>query len=53
MQLRMRMRARALETIGELRDHLLHHKTLEAAYIGLVRSGFGAIPHFSSTSLCT
>lgn len=26
------------------RDHLLHHKTLEAAYIGLVRSGFGAIP---------
>jgi hypothetical protein len=26
------------------RDHLLHHKTLEAAYIGLVRNGFGAIP---------
>jgi hypothetical protein len=26
------------------RDHLLHHKTLEAAYIGLVRRGFGAIP---------
>ncbi|HEX3341258.1 MAG TPA: DUF6352 family protein [Pseudolabrys sp.] len=26
------------------RDHLLHHKTLEAAYTGLVRRGFGAIP---------
>jgi hypothetical protein len=26
------------------RDHLLHHKTLEAAFIKLARSGFGAIP---------
>jgi Family of unknown function (DUF6352) len=26
------------------RDHLLRHKTLEAAFIQLVRNGFGAIP---------
>lgn len=26
------------------RDHLIHHKTLEAAYVGLVRRGIGSTP---------
>jgi hypothetical protein len=28
----------------DFRDHLLRHKTLEAAFIQLVRNGFGAVP---------
>src|SRR5262244_3247704 len=35
------------------RDHLVGHKTVEAAYLDLVRRGVGQTPLLSSTNSCT